>query len=108
MSELEPLPEMGEQKPDYSEYIACARELSERKEKFTFPGLNPEYYVQLKSSEVDFPGFTTPIDELIAQLQTSGMKVVSGPNPDSGNIYILPFDSTDISMDSLFPRHLDI
>jgi len=86
--------------------IEMALELAESGEIFPFPGITSSSYEKMKTDEEEFPGYTTPIDELIARFQNEGMKVVLGKNPDSGNIYILPAGSDDIEMDSVFPRQL--
>lgn len=89
------------------DYVALARELAEAHEKFPFPGITQESYSKLKAVAEEFPEYTTPIDELIKKFQAQGMKVVlSTSDPKRGNVHILPFDSQDIEMDNLLPRHL--
>lgn len=88
--------------------IALAKELFESGEKFPFEGIDPEVYTRMKEQEVEYPGYTTPVDEIIARCKTEGIKVVLGDHPESGNIYVLPFNSNDIEQDSLFVRQLQI
>ena len=88
------------------EKIALAYELAESRESFPFPGINPDSYERMKADDEEFPGYTTPIDELVKRFQDEGMKVVLGKNPDSGNVFILPQGSNDIESDSIFPRQL--
>jgi hypothetical protein len=88
------------------EYIKLAKELSERQESIPFPGVNSESYAIIKSEQEEFPGFATPIDELVERFKAEGMKVSLGNHPESGNVFIVPFGSDDIENDSLFPRHL--
>lgn len=90
------------------EYIALAKELSEHHEGFPFPGLTEKAYSTIKADQDEYPGYSTPIDELIEKFTTQGMKVVLGNHPDSGNIFVLPLNSNDVENDSLFPRHLAI
>jgi hypothetical protein len=90
------------------EVIALAIELSESRESFPFPGLDPAVYSKLKASEERFPGHVTPIDELIERFKKEGIKVVLGEHPESGNVFILPAQSNDIGSDSIFPRHLPV
>ena len=90
------------------EIIALVLGLSESQESFSFPGINPEAYVKLKSEEEEFPGYATPVDELIERFKNEGMKVVLGKDPDSGNVFILPSLSNDIENDGIFPKHLKI
>ena len=90
------------------EIIALARELNESKESHPFPGIDAVSYEKLKTDEAEFPGFATPIDELIERFKNEGMKVVLGEHPESGNIFILPAQSNDIENDSIFPKHLQI
>jgi len=86
--------------------IYLAKELGEIRERIPFPGIDPEHYVKLKAFEEEFPGYTTPIDELIGRLEEKGMKIVFGKDPESGNVHILPFDSDDIENDSILPQLL--
>lgn len=90
---------------DKQRKIAFALELFESGETFVFPGLKPESYTKLKAEE-EFPGYCTPIDQLLERFRSEGLKVVLGKNPTSGNIFILPRGSDDIENDSLFPRQL--
>jgi hypothetical protein len=78
------------------------------REIFPFSGVDPESYVKMKASDEEYPGFTTPTDEIIERLKNEGMKVVLGKNPESGNVYILPAGSDDIEMDSISPKQLQI
>lgn len=98
--------EIKEQKKQ--EYLALAQELSEAGERFSFPGMNPESYSELKSVAEEFPEYSAQTDELIGRFQTQGMKVVFSKDPKSGNIFVLPLNSEDVEMDNLFPRHLTI
>ncbi len=90
------------------EMIALARELSERGEVFPFPGIDLRVYKNRRAGEEAYPGYSTPIDELLRRFRMEGMKVVLGAHPESGNIYILPAQSNDIENDQLIPRQLYI
>jgi len=90
------------------ERIAIARELWENQEKFLFPGIDPDFYSRTKADEEEFPGYVTPIDELIRRFEDEGIKVALGKDPEIGNIYILPMWSNDIENDSIFPQFLQI
>lgn len=87
------------------EFLALARELHKSHEVFPFPGLEPSSYENLKSSDAEYPGYTTPIDEIIERFKTEGMKVVLGANPESGNVFMLPALSDDIENDMVLPKH---
>lgn len=91
-----------------SEYIAFAKAMQERQERYPFPGIHREAYEKIRADEERYPGYSTPIDELIARFQAEGAKVVLGKHPESGNVFILPGSSDDIEQDSIFPRHLKI
>ncbi len=110
MPELPPeeFNEQSEQMNKKSEFIALALEIMESQETFPFSGIKPEIYSQMKIDEVEYPGYTTPIDELIVRFQNEGMKVILGKDPSSGNIYILPANSANIEEDSVQPRQLEI
>lgn len=89
-----------------ADYIDLAIELIQHPEAFIFRGIVNSAYAEIKATED--PQYATPIDILIERFSRHGMKVVLGKNPQSGNVFILPGDSTGIEMDSLFPRHLQI
>ncbi len=88
--------------------ISLAIEFSESQEVFPFPGINPEEYSRIKSAQEKFPGYSTPIDELLERFKNEGMKVVLGKYPKSGNVYILPAQSNDIENDCISPKQLQI
>jgi hypothetical protein len=85
-----------------------AKELSESRESIPFPGIDSEGYQKLKANDEEFPGFVTPIDELVKRFESEGIKVVFGRDPESGNVFILPFGSDDVENDSIFPKHLQV
>jgi hypothetical protein len=87
--------------------IALIRELAESNEQFPFPGIDRDVRDRLKAEEVEFPGYTTPIEELIERFRTEGLKVVLGTDKNT-EVFILPSGSNDVGMDGLFPRHLVI
>ena len=94
------------------EMIKIAQELSESWEHFTFFGIEDESYQNLKSEEEEFPGYVTPIDELIERFKKEGMRVVLGDYPE--NVYVMPAQSylgpasNDVPIDGIFIRHLQI
>lgn len=88
------------------EKIALAKELFESRESFSFPGVGPDSYAELKAGDGEDPGYTTPTDKILERMQNEGMKIVLGKHPESGNIFVLPFQSDDIENDSISPRHL--
>jgi len=83
-----------------------AKEIIINRERFPFPGIDPGRYSKLKAEEEEYTGYATPIDELIQRFKNEGMKVNFGRDPESGNVFILPFGSDDIENDSIFPEHL--
>lgn len=88
--------------------IALARELKEVAESLPFPGMDSDIYSKMKKDLEGYPDFSAPIDELLERFSSQGMKVMFGDDPESGVVYVLPAQSSDIHMDSLFPRHLQI
>ena len=60
----------------------------------------------IKESDEEFPGFTTPIDELLKKFQEEGLMVVFGKHPESGNIFTIPAKTGNIEDDNIFPRYL--
>lgn len=93
-------------------YIFLAKELSKiiegsgKPERFEFKGIKEESRLKIEAETKDFPEYSTPIGELIEKFKSQGMKIVLSKDPESGNVYVLPFDSENVEMDSLFPRHL--
>lgn len=103
------IPTRSEKEPTRKEkIIALAAELHESGEVFPFAGIDPESYSKMKADEEEYPGYTTPIDEIVERLKSEGMKVVLGKNPQSGNVFVLPAQSSDIEMDSISPRQLQL
>ena len=91
-----------------AEILRLVEEINRSGESLSFPGIHPEVYSRMKADEDEYPDYTTPIDELITRFQDEGIKVVLGKHPKSGNVFILPANSTDIEMDSIAPRQLSI
>jgi len=88
--------------------ISLAKELTENREKFSFSGIEADSYLKLKADENEFPGFVAPIDELIQRCEAEGIKIVLGDDPESGNVFVLPYESDDVRNDSIRPQHLKI
>lgn len=61
----------------------------------------------MKKTDDEFPGHTTPTDEITARCNKEGIKIVLGKHLDSGNVYVLPAGSDDIEMDSIAPHQLE-
>ncbi|MDQ3076508.1 MAG: hypothetical protein M3Q63_00415 [bacterium] len=83
--------------------IALTTEIVNSKEVFPFSGIDPAAYSRMKASDEEYPGFTTPIDEIIERMKNEGMKIVFGDHPESGNVFVLPLHSDDIKNDSIQP-----
>lgn len=88
------------------EYIALAEALSHNLEGFAFPGIESEWYSSLKAGDEEYPGFTTPTDEIITRMKNEGIKISLGAHPENGDVYVLPLLSNDIENDMLFPGYL--
>lgn len=105
----EGIPTHYEKEPTRKEkLLSLAKELFESQETFPFLGVDPEGYLEMKAGDEEAPGYTTPTDEIIERMKNEGMKIVLGKNPQSGNVYVLPAQSTDIEMDSMSPKRLQI
>jgi hypothetical protein len=104
----EPVPgEPNEKENKRVEYLELARELSAKKEKLSFPGIDPESYARLKASDEEFPGYVTPIDELIKRFENEGFKVVVFGKYSTEDVYIQPLDSDSADQENcLSPRDL--
>ncbi|MFZ2167507.1 MAG: hypothetical protein WAV50_01405 [Minisyncoccia bacterium] len=105
----EGVPTRSEKEPTRKEKtISLAKELFESQEVFPFLGVDPEGYLEMKAGDEEAPGYTTPTDEIIERMKHEGIKIVLGKNPQSGSVYVLPAQSTDIEMDSMSPKRLQI
>lgn len=80
--------------------------INESGEIIPFPGINPEAYSNMKKDEDEFPDFSTPIDEIIERCEKEGVRIVLGKNPESGNFWVVPADSTEYLMDCIPPHVL--
>lgn len=85
-------------------YLAIAEKLSGYSEAIPFHGLEEEGYKRLKAESDEYPGYATPIDELVKRFETEGIKIVI----EKGKVFVLPSTSDDIENDSIFPRFLKI
>lgn len=88
--------------------LGLVEKINESSESLPFSGIDPEAYIRIKKVDNEFPGYTTPIDEIIERCKKEGIKVVLGKYPESGNVFVLPAGSNDIEMDSIAPRQLTI
>ena len=89
-------------------YVSLAIEIVGSAETFSFEGLSTEGLAALKQDEVDIPNYTdyaTPVDDIIARMQSEGIKVVLGKDPQ--NVFVLPASSDNVERDSFRPNHLD-
>jgi hypothetical protein len=103
----DPFLETQDKKEQKKRFIALAHELSQRAEGFPFPGIDKTAFEALKAVDEKYPGYTTPVDEVVRKM-TDGIRIVLGEDPESGNVFVLPLSSDDIGTDSVLPRHLDI
>lgn len=90
-----------------SRFISLAKELANKPEGFPFPGVDEDTFKSLKAADEEYPGYTTPVGEIITRMQGEGIKIVLGEDPESGNVFALPLSSDDVGKDSLLPRHLN-
>jgi hypothetical protein len=89
--------------------LTLAKELSESQESFPFPGIDPVALAKMQADDIEFPGYTTPVDTLLDRCRSEGIKVIFGKHPESGNVYIVPAGEGDPPNEDdmyLFPRHL--
>ena len=85
-----------------------AKGLSEKEGGFPFPGILAEVIAELQAEDEAYPGLVTPIDELLKRLEAEGIKVVLGDDPTNGDAWILPIGSSNVEMDSVRPKHLEL
>ena len=80
---------------------ALSAELIESNETFSFPGIDPEAYLKLKTDIAAAEGMSLydvsspTLDELIEMFQNEGMKITLGDTPIAGNIFIVPAGRND-------------
>jgi len=97
-----------EERERVEKILKLVEKINESGEILPFPGIHPETHSKMKKDEDEYPGYTTPIDEIIERCEREGIKVVLGKHPESGNVFILPADSNDIENDSIAPDQLQI
>src|SRR3989344_1913113 len=100
-----------EEKLTRKEIIALAKEIIEKGEVLPFSGMDPKAYEGSKAAELEYPGFTTPIDEILERLTKEGMKIVPKNFRFSDNdseFFVLPAQSNDIVADSISLRQLAV
>ncbi len=90
------------------EIFRLVEKINESGESLPFPGINPEAYSRKKADDEEFPGYTTPIDEIIERCKKEGIKVVLGKHQESCSVFVLPAHSNSIEIDSFAPRQLEI
>jgi hypothetical protein len=100
--------EIGEEKKkNREELIELTKELMGEFMVFRFPGIRPEILEKLREEEKEFPGYVTPIDELIKIFTEKGAKISLGDNPKNGNVFILPLVAgVNTEEDSILARSL--
>lgn len=98
--------EQSEKEARLGRIITLAREVIANAESLPFPGIKPESYNTMKRDEAEYPGYTTPIDELLARFETEDIKITLGKNPQAGNVFFLPSGSNDIENDGILLKHL--
>ena len=76
--------------------LILIEKIHESNESIPFPGIQPEIYSKMKKDEDEFPGYATPVDEIIERCKKEGIRVTLGKNPESNNVYILPASRADI------------
>lgn len=104
----QPPPQEQEKEMTKQERVALGKELAAQAEVFPFQGIEESVLETIRQEENEYPGLTTPIDELMARCATHGMKIVLGDHPESGNVFLLPADSDNIAEDTLPLKHLKI
>ena len=92
--------------------VLLAREICERNETYTFSGFKDGFLEKAEAEENEYGLYATPIREVMSRMNEHGMRVVTGKNPSSGNVFIVPGDcgssNKEIQNDSIQPNNLDI
>lgn len=103
---LNNLPTGDEKDKKRKSCIALAKESIEKKEVFSFPGIEPDVYARLKASEE--VGYCTPIDVLVKRFEKEGIKLCFGRDSEMGDVFVLPSGSDDLVNDSIFLGQLQV
>ncbi len=91
-------------KVSYEEYQSLTTKVENFRGIFAFPGINGADYQKLKADSEEFPDVVTHIDDLVKRFENEGMKVVS----EKGHTFVLPYLSSDIDRDSIYPWYLKL
>ena len=86
--------------------LELVEKINESNEKLPFPGVHLEAYSEMKKTDDEYSGYTTPTDEIIERCEKEGIKVIL--SKDASNVFVLPAGSDDIEMDSIAPHQLAI
>ncbi len=118
MLENEPTPENNieglDKEPTKEELFGMAQELCNIKEPLPFNGINQYFYNELKAQynpelREEYPDFAPEdIDVLITRFQNEGIKIVSGGDPKTGELFVLPFSSNNIRQHSIRISNLNV
>lgn len=75
-------------------YNTVTTEMHESGESLPFPGIRPELVENMRKEEEEFPGYVTPVDELIERFTAEGMRLELGwDDPNGVNIVAVPYES---------------
>ena len=93
---------------DAAEFLALAHELSERRERYNFPGLDPVSRQILLNEQAGIPvEYVLDIDAFSDGLTSEGMRVVV----EGTQVYVCrfndPFVFKNDTVEYFFPRHLN-
>jgi hypothetical protein len=110
--ELEALrTEKKQRRAELAERIA---KICERAESFPYTGLVDGAYEKIKQAEADaadYPGYATPIDTLVERFKSHGMRIDLGDDPGDGSVWVVPADSTIVSIygeDRVPAKHFNV
>jgi len=107
-NEQSKIPEKNEQESPLQEIVRLYKELIESGKIFRFPGFDPERYKKMKEGDnEDIYGYMTPTDTLSDRFLVHGVRFPDVKYPKSGNILIIPNDSTDIVKDGIRIENLN-
>ncbi len=92
--------------------MSLMRESVEQQKVYSFPGMTLESLTKTREEEPELVelGLVAPIDEVLEECQQSGIQLVFGDDPNSGNVFVLPASRAieDIEMFEILVQRLDI
>lgn len=92
-------------------FFTLARELFMEDPVFSFPGIDADVLLRLQEADKEAPpGYITPIEDILERMKKEGIKIFLGKpeRDDTGNVLVIPANSTDPTSDAVHAKNIMI